>query len=501
MTVMIYSLFLPTQCRKTDIFQKFIMKRQIHNNYIDDDDDVNIIKQFDIIISSNNTAEVRQTKSRIKKTTDMSGEKYSFIVEDLTSKSTDNRRVNGVIAKQVVDEGEFINILTMCANKTRLNDLIKILKAIRNVITKVRVNITYDEPDSYEALACSSINTIINEYSDVVDSITLVTATPKTILDKLESSGIVDFTNIIHGKSEQIELGDYVSFKKHDYHIDDTNLKNPVEFAEKYITESGLNKEEGVCLFAPATRRTNGHDDMQKMLNKQGFNVFFMNGHFKGFIFTDGTVMTLDFYKKKYDIKSDEIRDTIRHFRNKHKKNFAITGHLLVERGITLFTTDSHPTHMILSDYFTRDTKRLIQIAGRCTGMKAYTGPVKVCCSSDIKRILLDYVKDMESLIIEDKEIVNSGDFSEYKKTAKVKGKGKYEFNYLVSADINEIKKFAKDNYGSKVNPKKIVPATFGTKVSSQVIINRKWGLDEDVKCRVVYSDLEDKWVVYGKKS
>jgi hypothetical protein len=101
--------------------------------------------------------------------------------------------------------------------------------------------------------------------------------------------------------------------------------------------------------------------------------------------------------------------------------NLAITGYLVIERGITFNTEGFCFTDMIFSNYHLSSLNKLIQLVGRGTGGKKYVKLINVYCTSLVKKTTVDFYKKLNEICLLNPTHFNKTDFTETTKTIPVK--------------------------------------------------------------------------------
>jgi hypothetical protein len=347
----------------------------------------------------------------------------------------------------------------------------------------IKFHISFDEPDANLNVTKRFIDTTKRFIeSKLILGVVFITATPfNEFWEMLKSCGITRLLNMTYENTETYgdeftkELENYRSFTDHniiDYDLDtknpltyieevfsmrkitvrgatlgniDTIYRKPIEYNPEelfncetncfnynqddfWVTEDVpvINPLKRNIIFAPAhltrdMRDVGSHRDVVEFFIRNQYCVFLMNGTFKGFIYPDSTNVKLEDFNRVNNI-SDELRVSLKIWSEQNPTmNLAITGYLVIERGITFNTTGFNFTHMILSKYHTTSMNKLIQLAGRATGGKKYVTSMDIICTPDIKTAIVTFAENLKEICTLNPQYFNKTDFEHMNSSIPVK--------------------------------------------------------------------------------
>jgi hypothetical protein len=388
---------------------------------------------IDIVVTNKNLAETEQWKIRAGdtfKTCD------NINIDILSSKSV-NKNMSDYIMKiiKAKTKDDLPNILIVCFHQKRIKDIIDLVETFGKTSfvlndTKIKFHISLDEPDANLGPAKFLIEGL-REYVDrkLIVGILFITATPiDTFWKMLSESGISTLLNInrdaVNNYEEDLEK--YRAFEDHPIteHNNDTN--NPLEYIKDLFEKKIIKEDERKIIFSPGHRckvneGVGSHNEIIKFFNSKGYCVFCMNGEFKGFIYPDNIRVDLQKFKSENNING-ELRDCLIRWNELNPNmNLAITGYLVIERGITFNTEGFCFTDMIFSNYHLSSLNKLIQLVGRGTGGKKYVKLINVFCTSLVKKTTVDFYKKLNEICLLNPTHFNKTDFTETTKTIPVK--------------------------------------------------------------------------------
>jgi len=222
------------------------------------------------------------------------------------------------------------------------------------------------------------------------------------------------------------DLEDYRSFKDHNIIEHNNDTSNPLEYICDLLSQKKINETERKIIFAPGHIYTvkegvGSHLEISQFFLDKDYTVLLMNGKFKGFMYPDGSKITLEDYNIKHNIKG-ELRNTLQ-FWSEHNKttNLAITGYWVIERGVTFNTINFNFTDMILSKFHLKAIAKLIQLVGRGSGGKKYVEKMNVFCTTEIKETIVKFNDNLKQICSLNPEFFNRNDFSSNQNAIPVK--------------------------------------------------------------------------------
>lgn len=389
---------------------------------------------IDIIVTNKSLPETGQWKIR----TDKAFKKFDIKIDILSSKSKDYKNINKYIADILAckTKEEMPNILIICFHKKRVcDDLLKLFKAFSGdglIPTGdiIKFHVSLDEPDANLGVTKKFLEQI-KRFIDIslITGIVFITATPvEDFWKMLDSSGIKRLLNINFNNIQNFEedLNNYRAFRDHTIIEHENETTNPLDYIKDVFSNGLINQNERNIIFAPAhlyteTEGVGSHSEVVSYFNDKNYCVFVMNGKFKGFIYEDKSKVELTQFNTENNI-TGELRESLRKWNELNpRRNLAITGYWVIERGITFNTTGFNFTHMILSNYHSSSTGKLIQLAGRGSGGKLYVSEMKVICTPKVKDTIINFNKNLEEICSLGPEYFNKTDFEVKNSTIPVK--------------------------------------------------------------------------------
>jgi hypothetical protein len=426
-------------------------------------DDAHIIQ---IIITNKSLCETKQWKIRTKSAVNdekfVKGKSKKTETIDVDILSSDAKSQYHTIDKFITKimmantKDELPNVLIVCFHKTRINDILTLLqmfcgKTIMMQSTKLKFHLSFDEVD-VNLGTCSKFLRAYKDYINVLSGIDLITATPyEDFWSMLKNNGIFQLINphwqersVVNEMSYDDYLQNYFQIKDHNHLILNHATNNPLEYIEHVFSSTYLNEElietpyidltdsTRKIIFSPAHLCTEkdgvgSHKEVVDFYIELGWIVFLSNGKFKGFIFPDGSRITIDEFNDLYNTGEDkkewELRDTLRKWAELYPdKNIAVTGYWTIERGITFQTDGFNFTHAIISDYHTKMLNKLIQLIGRLTGNKKYiSNKCSIICPYHVIDTVMNLVNKTIELRKENPENYNASDFLNKRSSIPVK--------------------------------------------------------------------------------
>jgi hypothetical protein len=390
---------------------------------------------IDIIVTNKSLPETGQWKIRTYK----AFKKFDNIkIDILSSKSKDYKTIKDYIADIVACETkeELPNILIICFHKKRVcDDLLKLFKTFsgKTLIPCgiIKFHVSLDEPDANLGVTKKFLEQI-KRFIDtsLITGIVFITATPvEDFWKMLDSSGIKRLLNMNFNNIQNFEedLNNYRAFKEHTIIEHENETTNPLDYIKDIFSKGLINENERNIIFAPAhlyteTEGVGSHSEVVSYFNDKNYCVFVMNGKFKGFIYEDKSKVELTQFNIENNI-TGELRESLAKWNELNpRRNLAITGYWVIERGITFNTTGFNFTHMILSNYHSSSTGKLIQLAGRGSGGKLFVNnKMKVICTSKVKDTIITFNKNLEEICSLGPEYFNKTDFEVKNSTIPVK--------------------------------------------------------------------------------
>ena len=378
-----------TGCQYTDSKTKRAMRyiKLILNNQSKIENE-NGVHHLSILMNNNSLLETRQWKSRLLKN-DLS---INIISSHKKSCFKTYNDFVGYITN-IRKPDELMDVLVMCNNNKRDDDLFKILENFQRKsislehlgIHKVIIKIMYDEVDKPDNLnlATNFIKKIqINNYN-ILESIHLITATPyEKFWKKLKKNNdIVYLTNITSVLEVPPYYETYVNYCTIDDHdiifTDEIPNDDPIQYF-KNILEKYLKKKNRIICYCPTSRFIKIHSELTEFLLSRDNNIVIeINHKVKGiYIGNKENFIEIDKFNKKNNISNNnnqdiEIYETLKCLNEKYPtKNIFINGYNCISRGITLQTKGFNFTDVVIP--FIKCIEELIQIIGRTKGGKNF---------------------------------------------------------------------------------------------------------------------------------
>ena len=305
-------------------------------------------------------------------------------------KSYDNpsdKKLKETLEKRVKDNN--VNTLVMCSNKTRWNDIQKLIDMFKSTH---KIIIWIDEADKtvggIDSITKESTikNNQLNEWKNSVESINLITATPFTPKYNWNSHRWIgnNFNNIMELiKVPEIVGNNYHHLCNSNYYEQKTEQGESLcQYVKKYLDKNPASP--GDIFLIPGTTRQQSHEDIKNMcLSDSMFDyVIILNGKTKSIQDADAIVYDNKHCETKSSLKSNEVSEWISKWyieNNINNKKFAITGNLCISRGITISSKICQITHMIFgSSSAIRDNDQLLsRLCGYCYTVDKV--PIVVC--------------------------------------------------------------------------------------------------------------------------
>lgn len=334
------AMLLPTQSGKTGKMKELIRKYQ---TFVLGENSGRPI--LNIIISSNNTALVNQTMTRMEKKEiyeldDMSemsdfedtesidepffGEKVIawHSKKEISVGGKSKKMTEDYVYAQILD-GECTS-LVCCANSKRFEALVSLLNRLElsSAFGNRKIHIWMDEGDDYFGLW----KDMQPDRWSKVEKITVVTATLDSCLRELGEMKIVPFENTYNSETYQS------SRNCHIIRISRKEGEGAVSYFQKVFERNEF--QAGDILFAPGDKRVKSHDEIAEILGEAGFIVCKLNGSSKKIIYPRELSMFGEETFNDEEAIGVQIAK-IYNARGLYNYKFAITGHECISRGIT----------------------------------------------------------------------------------------------------------------------------------------------------------------------
>ena len=353
------------------------------------------------------------------------------------------------------------DVLIMCNHPKRVDDILNIIELNNNIESKVRnfhyrYNIYFDECD---AGMCQSnfirfVSVIYDETKNIkhlINEIHLITATPTEEMHKsliqASHNNATKLTNLkklltdskVINKGETCKrVKDYKTILDQKY-LPFEGPKNPIDYVKKIHSERSDIFVDGKIYFIPSGFKCIQHDKMAnlELFADKGFWILILNGNEKGFRTPLGDKRSINLKK------GQELRDILRKWRAENPKaGLVITGHTVIERGLTFLTTGFCFDYMILSSYFAKHMAQMIQIMGRGNGKEEFVGNYTLITPQAMYDMANKYIQDTEAILNEEPEYYDEDMISSIGK--KDKFANIEEPHYETS--INDLSKWIKAN-------------------------------------------------------
>jgi hypothetical protein len=411
----------PTQFApgKTEETLLDISKRYLINSLSQDD------HLLEIVFTNNSLAETEQWKYRANSTFSNSN---GITIDILSSKSVNNK-IEEYIYKLLTAEtkAELPNILIICTHKKRIEDIIKLIQTFANrsylndPSGKIKFHISIDEPDANLGKVKNLIKGISKHVeSGLITGILFITATPDEDFWKMLSKSKIH--TLLNMNKDSINKFDddyekYRGFEDHTKIEHNNDTKNPLDYIKDVFDKKLINVNKRNIIFSPGHQckdkdGVGSHREIIEFYNKKGYCVFCMNSDFKGFINPDNSRIDLQKFNSDNNIIG-ELRHSLKKWNELNPNmNLAITGFMVIERGITFNTDGFCFTEIILSNYHMSKENRLIQLIGRGTGGKQYVKKMTVICTTLIKNNITNYYNNLNEVCLLNPEHFNKADFT-----------------------------------------------------------------------------------------
>ena len=458
---------------------RFVEEIEYADGNISDNNDDVTTHLLEIVVTNKSLLETEMWKYRTQ--TKFHGQ-TEVNVHILSSKSDDFTNVHTYInnISNARTRSDLPNILIICYHQKRVcTDLIQLCNTFGGLYHTVllpnmkkkhtlKLHISFDEPDANLSVTHTFLKRVVPFVRNrFVTGILFITATPiQQFWDMLAKVGISQLLNVNKNISPDVFVHDYQfyrSFEDHSIDLHDNPTQNPLSYIMSLFCPRATNgsifapkidERSRRIIFAPGhiyTSKTGvgSHDELENFFVLRNYTVLKLNGSFKGFIYPDSTQVSVTDYNLKHGIVG-ELRETLRHWsENNPTTHLAITGYLIVERGVTFNTINFNFTDMIISAYHLKSIAKLIQIVGRGSGGKQYVDQMTVHCPSDVFNAINTFNERLRSILSINPNLFNRTDFSLNENRIPVKGTF---IDDTVFADIVELKLKHKSGYKSLIH-------------------------------------------------
>jgi hypothetical protein len=478
---------LPAQSGKTRKMQEFIKEY----DRLNEEDDTGLIN---VVICSNNSNLVQQTVKRMQDEVytqtvnihDESDEKYTIVNENdqyvFSWLAESNRDYKSIACDILSDE---IRMLVCCAHAKRLQHLSCLLDRLNDLYTKKRItkklNIWIDEADMSISLWSKYDESVHN--LDIVNKITLVSATMDSILKQYKKLNIMPFENT--HQDTYLCLQD-CTFQE--YSMD--GCEDALGYVKKVMEETIEPVGENFILYAPGDVNRESHRRIAKYLrDTRGFGVAVINSELKAIYTADRRKISLTNESNDPFEIGKEIKKI--YYENGLNENpFAITGNICIGRGITFQSEEFIFDMSIIPNMKNKAT--LYQSSTRAAGnIKQVIGnkePI-ICCTRKTWKVITDKENcaiNLAKLVYQEK--LQYADRHTFKRAT---DESVSDFQYTVYDTFEEVENFGK-TIGHQFRVREdgcLAPAELlqnGENPSVEYLIDRKWGINKKTSVRVI---------------
>ena len=384
------------------------------------------INEEDIIIffTDNSNLQTTQLADRIKK---YFGEEVKSII------ISSQHKTNIVNLQLFLFKTHGPKIVIHCSNKTQIENISETLIDLGSDKYKKYFRIFIDEADK-------SLSTFApyydkwNKYANVKE-ITLITATPTRITEKYKNIQILDV--------ESHNPESYHGFKDCIYKItrlsitEISHLQYKIEIIKHLKINNLFNK--GDLYFVPGSKEVKTHEEIKNVLFDNSFDaVIIING--KG----------VQFFSKKDSFSSIDDKITISEIIDKlydkydlFNKLVGITGHICINRGITINSPKVQITHVIAQLTSTNSDEEYQEYGRICGNIKNFPNyrKTKIFCGIDFKNTMIDKENELMTRITKNTKIDECVDEDVINKNVVIKDVvNKNVVNKIVKNDIDKKK-------------------------------------------------------------
>jgi hypothetical protein len=482
-------LVKPIQSQKT-----FFMIESIRKTFQEEEDGITI----PIIFCDNNLLLTSQTLNRIHNTDDLFRNEDGDKILEFSSKSKIKKTE---LISKILDES--VRVICMCSNSTRVSDIDWFFQAQSVKMTGIKFEIWVDEADRFIGLLERYLESWTN--FENVQKITMITATPKKILQTLPMVNIIPL-------QETFDRERYQSFSESKFRLINEDCSH-LDYVKNVLDENP--PQNGDFWFIPSGVLKKSHYAFQTLLHQYGFKVLVVNGDGKCYFDGDQKQCVFDVFEdeEKEDMMQKDMSSWLSAFyrqQNLKEGKFAITGNFCIGRGITIQSKDLLITHSIFSPDFKNKcvAYQSIRICGMYKKIEGHQSPV-VYCSKKFKKAMLGMEHAAKNLAIQAFEKGNTEvtlcDFNDlYKIGSRSDDDALCEEFTNYSDAVKRMKeldpksrqkktpetRFEKDENGKFLNIIRSVKKVY----SKREILNDKgWGLSDKQKMRLHVSHQTDQ--------
>jgi hypothetical protein len=311
-------------------------------------------RRINFVIQANNRSLVQQTTTRMDKDLYVSEEQLDAdakIEGNCFSWCSGNRgpKVTVDALAWMLMSGK-VTMVVLCANRVRLDYLRKVIIEMEEAHLKRRIpyekmNIWFDEADAYMSfLKDANFHDIVKK--DIVEKVTLVTATVDAIVDYFGSIRVIPLENPT--------LPIYFRVQDSEVEFYPQRTQTAASFVKMVVdAKPELYKKAGVRVFAPGEREQKSHEEIAEFAISIGAAVIILNGLFKEIRMPspDRRIIKLPSMRET----EEEIGRSIGRLYAEHDlKRFPlfITGNLCLGRGITFQNNMFLFDHQIIPSSF-----------------------------------------------------------------------------------------------------------------------------------------------------
>ena len=446
------------------------------------------VKHINIIVTSRNLAEIRQTLPRAR----IAMPQINILTLSSKARKDKNdecKNVGEVMARlSPNDPNDLPDLIIVCSHDKRFSDILKLLNHAKRQIylmpekddcqVRFKYDVLFDEIDQKD-----NLNRFVKFHQNAkqgklmsrISSFVFISGTMfnEFWINLKKKCGIEELHNIdtilpfpIDYKTQHLKwrtIQDHNHIKLDD---SDDGCLAYVKQAMKFI-----NTDEKQIIFAPGENKITTHIHIIEYVMSK-FNKccgFIHNGTFKGFIpdnipdnipecyltifkIKNKTIkgIAIDDFAALYKVGTEEerknelleLRDILRKFNEIFPQySLVISGFNTIRRGITFNTNGFNFTYAILSTYHAKHRNELIQLIGRLQGNKEYCKKMNIICTDNIYKVGCEYITGMKKLCEETKDMFTMDDCASIVSEQKTKKKKEKELPALC------IRKMTYDEY------------------------------------------------------
>ena len=484
------------------------------------------VKHINIIVTSRNLAEIRQTLPRAR----IAMPQINILTLSSKARKDKNDECKNVgevmVRLSPNDPKDLPDLIIVCSHDKRFSDILKLLNHANRQIylmpdncqVRFKYDILFDEIDQKD-----NLNRFVKFHNNAkqerlmsrISSFVFISGTmfSEFWIKLKKKCGIEELHNIdtilpfpIDYKTQHLKwrtIQDHNHIKLDD---SDDGCLAYVKQAMKFI-----NTNEKQIIFAPGENKITTHIHIIEYVMSK-FNKccgFIHNGTFKGFINVPDNIpecyltifkiknktikgIAIDDFAALYKVGTEEerknelleLRDILRKFNEIFPQySLVISGFNTIRRGITFNTNGFNFTYGILSTYHAKHLNELIQLIGRLQGNKEYCKKMNIICTDYIYKVGCEYITGMKKLCEETKDMFTKDDCASIVSTQKTKKKKETqlpalcirrltydEYDKLYDDNGKQLKAFKRRNLK---NDKASGPRKLGNKYYNN--ITKKW--------------------------